>query len=111
MPDRPDPAAITLPPELVPSDGRFGSGPSKVRPEAIARLADAAGGYLGTSHRRSGVRDVVGRVRAGLTQLLSLPDGFEVLVGNGGTTTFWDASAFGLIDRRSEHLTFGEFSA
>jgi len=111
VPDRPDPAAITLPPELVPSDGRFGSGPSKVRPEAVARLADAAGAYLGTSHRRSGVRDVVGRVRAGVTQLLSLPAGYEVLVGNGGTTTFWDASAFGLIDRRSEHLTFGEFSA
>jgi phosphoserine aminotransferase len=110
-PDAPDPTAIVLPPELVPGDGRFGSGPSKVRPEAVAHLADAAGAYLGTSHRQEGVRGVVRRVREGLTELYGLPDGYEVLLGNGGTTTFWDAAAFGLIERRSEHLAFGEFSA
>jgi len=103
--------AIMLPPELCPGDGRFGSGPSKVRPEAVARLADAADGYLGTSHRRGGVRDVVRRAREGLSALLALPAGYEVLLGNGGTTSFWDAAAFGLIERRSEHLCFGEFSS
>ncbi len=106
-----DPATIVLPPELRPSDGRFGSGPSKVRPEAVARLAEVAGEYLGTSHRRPGVRDVVHRVRAGLTELFSLPEGHEVLLGNGGTTSFWDAASFGLVERRSEHLSFGEFSS
>jgi len=100
-----------LPAELRPSDGRFGSGPSKVRPEAVARLADAARGYLGTSHRRDGVRSVVGRARAALSDLFSLPDDYEVLLGNGGTTAFWDAAAFCLIDRRSQHLSFGEFSS
>jgi phosphoserine aminotransferase len=103
--------AIVLPPELRPGDGRFGSGPSKVRPEAVARLAAAADGYLGTSHRRDGVREVVHRVRAGLSALFGLPDGYEVILGLGGTTTFWDAAAFGLIERRSEHLAFGEFSS
>jgi len=102
---------IVLPPELRPGDGRFGSGPSKVRPEAVARLAEAATGYLGTSHRRDGVRDVVRRARDGLSALFTLPDGYEVLLGNGGTTSFWDAAAFGLIERRSEHLAFGEFSS
>jgi phosphoserine aminotransferase len=106
-----EPAAIRLPPELLPSDGRFGSGPSKVRPEAVAHLADAAADYLGTSHRRDAVKSVVRRVRTGLTELLGLPDGYEVLLGNGGTTAFWDAATFGLIERRSEHLAFGEFSA
>ncbi len=106
-----DPATIVLPPELRPSDGRFGSGPSKVRPEAVARLTEVAGDYLGTSHRRPGVRDVVHRVRAGLAALFSLPDGYEVLLGNGGTTAFWDAASFGLVQRRTEHLSFGEFSS
>jgi phosphoserine aminotransferase len=106
-----EPAAIRLPPELLPTDGRFGSGPSKVRPEAVAHLADAATGYLGTSHRRDTVKALVNRIRGGLTELLGLPDGYEVLLGNGGTTTFWDAATFGLIERRSEHLAFGEFSA
>jgi phosphoserine aminotransferase len=106
-----DPAAIELPPDLRPSDGRFGSGPSKVRPEAVARLAKEAGSYLGTSHRRDGVRKVVHRIKDGLANLYGLPDGYEVLLGNGGTTAFWDAAAFGLIDQRSEHLAFGEFSA
>jgi phosphoserine aminotransferase len=106
-----DPTTIRLPPTLIPRDGRFGSGPAKVRDEAVARLAAGAHHYLGTSHRRDGVRSVVRRARAGLTDLYSLPAGYEVLLGNGGTTTFWDAAAFGLIERRSQHLSFGEFSA
>ena len=105
------PADIQLPPALLPGDGRFGSGPSKVRIEALEALAATAGGYLGTSHRQAGVRSVVGRVRAGLADLFSLPDGYEVLLGNGGSTAFWDAAAFGLVERRAEHLVFGEFSA
>ena len=104
-------AAIVLPTELRPSDGRFGSGPSKVRPEAVARLSDAARGYLGTSHRREGVRSVVRRAREGLRELFSLPDDYEVLLGNGGTTSFWDSASFCLIERRSQHLSFGEFSS
>src|SRR5947208_3217020 len=106
-----DPTTVTLPPELVPGDGRFGSGPSKVRPEAARALAEAAGTYLGTSHRQPRVKSVVGSIRAGLADLFSLPDGYEVLIGNGGSTTFWDAAAFGLVDRRAEHLVFGEFSS
>ena len=101
MPDAPD---IVLPDDLRPSDGRFGSGPSKVRPEAVARLADASRDFLGTSHRRDTVRDVVRAIRERLHELYSLPEGYEVLLGNGGTTTFWDAAAFGLVERRSEHL-------
>jgi phosphoserine aminotransferase len=92
-------------------DGRFGSGPSKVRQEAIDELARIAPTYLGTSHRQATVRSVVGRLREGLRQLFELPDGFEVLLGNGGTTAFWDAAAFALIEHRSQHLSFGEFSA
>ncbi|MBM3670821.1 MAG: phosphoserine transaminase [Actinobacteria bacterium] len=107
----PDPAAIQLPDDLRPSDGRFGSGPSKVRTDAVQRLAAAAPTYLGTSHRREGVRVVVRRIKQGLADLYSLPDGYEVLLGNGGTTAFWDAAAFGLIERQSEHLSFGEFTA
>jgi phosphoserine aminotransferase len=102
---------ITIPSELRPSDGRFGSGPSKVRNEAVAALAEAAPSYLGTSHRRDTVKAVVRRARVGIAELLSLPDGYEVLLGNGGTTTFWDAATFGLIERRSQHLSFGEFSS
>ncbi|MGC9960686.1 MAG: phosphoserine transaminase [Acidimicrobiales bacterium] len=102
---------ITIPDALKPKDGRFGSGPSKVRPEAVVRLAEAAPSYLGTSHRQANVRGVVGHVREGLSSLLSLPDGYEIILGNGGTTTFWDAAAFCLIERRSQHLAFGEFSA
>lgn len=103
--------SIPIPDDLLPSDGRFGSGPSKVRNEAVRRLADAAPTYLGTSHRQETVRAVVRRVRQGLAELFRLPDGYEVLLGNGGTTTFWDAAGFGLIERRSEHLAFGEFSS
>ena len=102
---------ILIPPQLLPSDGRFGSGPSKVRPEAVARLAEAGGSLLGTSHRKEPVRALVRRIRQGCRQLFSLPDGYEVLLGNGGTTAFWDAAAFGLVERRSQHLVFGEFSS
>jgi phosphoserine aminotransferase len=101
---------VRLPPELLPSDGRFGSGPSKIRNESVASLASAAPTYLGTSHRRGGVKSVVRRIRTGLAELFKLPDGYEVLLGVGGTTVFWDAAVFGLVDRRSEHLSFGEFS-
>jgi len=104
-------APILLPPELRPDDGRFGSGPSKVRTEAVRALADIAPTYMGTSHRRPGVRSVVGRIRAGMHELFTLPDGYEVLLGNGGSTTFWDAAAFGLIEERSRHLVLGEFSS
>src|SRR6478609_4683656 len=106
-----DPKTIVLPPELRPSDGRFGSGPSKVRVESVAALAARAGDYLGTSHRQSTVKSVVGRVRSGIAELFSLPDGYEVLLGNGGTTSFWDAATFSLIESRSQHLVFGEFSS
>ncbi|MGH9042458.1 MAG: phosphoserine transaminase [Acidimicrobiia bacterium] len=102
---------ITIPPDLLPRDGRFGSGPSKVRAEAVDALTGVASGYLGTSHRRPGVRQVVRRVREGLSALLGLPEGYEVLLGNGGATAFWDASAFGIIESHSQHLSFGEFSS
>ena len=102
---------VQIPPELLPGDGRFGSGPSKVRVEAVRALADAGADYLGTSHRREGVRGVVRAVREGLAELFSLPDGYEVVMGTGGSTAFWDAAAFGLIERRAEHLVFGEFSS
>lgn len=102
---------ISIPPNLLPSDGRFGSGPSKVRPEQVKALASVADTYLGTSHRQPGVKKVVARLRSGLAELFSLPDGYEVLLGNGGTSAFWDAAAFGLIEHRSQHLSFGEFSA
>ena len=102
--------SLTIPPDLKPSDGRFGCGPSKVRPEQLQALA-AAGDLFGTSHRQAPVKNLVGRVRDGLRQLFSLPDGYEVILGNGGSTAFWDAAAFGLIDKRSLHLTYGEFSA
>jgi phosphoserine aminotransferase len=102
---------ITIPPDLRPRDGRFGSGPSKVRPEAVGALFEAAPGYLGTSHRQAGVKEVVARLRRGLSELFSLPDGYEVVLGNGGSTAFWDAAAFNLIERRSQHLVFGEFSS
>ena len=106
-----DPTSIVLPAELIPGDGRFGSGPSKVHPEAVQDLAKVADRYLGTSHRQPGVRSVVGAIRAGLSDLFSLPDGYEVLLGNGGSTAFWDAAAFGLVDHRAEHLVIGEFSS
>ncbi len=104
-------ADIVLPPELRPADGRFGSGPSKVRDEAVTALAGVAHGYLGTSHRQEGVRSVVREVREGLAELFALPDGYEVLLGNGGSTAFWDVAVFGLIEHRSSHLVIGEFSS
>ena len=102
--------AVTIPSGLLPSDGRFGCGPSKVRPEQLRAVADAAD-VMGTSHRQKPVKSLVGRVRAGLRELFSLPEGYEVVLGNGGSTAFWDAAAVGLIRERSLHLTFGEFSS
>ncbi|HEV2770050.1 MAG TPA: phosphoserine transaminase [Solirubrobacteraceae bacterium] len=104
-------AMLEIPENLKPVDGRFGSGPSKVRPEQLAVLAGEAAGLVGTSHRQQPVRAVVGRVRSGLRELFSLPDGYEVALGNGGTTAFWDAAAAGLVRRRALHLAFGEFSS
>jgi phosphoserine aminotransferase len=104
-------AQIVLPDEIKPRDGRFGCGPSKVRPEALASLAGAGVAVLGTSHRQAPVKDLVHRVRSGLSALFSLPDGYEVVLGNGGATAFWDAAAYGLVRARSEHLAFGEFGS
>jgi phosphoserine aminotransferase len=108
MTSRPD---IVIPGELKPADGRFGSGPSKVRPEALVALTTTGSSILGTSHRQQPVKQLVGRVREGLTDLFSLPEGYEVVLGNGGTTAFWDIAVFNLIRERSQHLSFGEFSA
>ena len=102
---------ITIPAELLPSDGRFGCGPSKVRAEAVAALASEAPEYLGTSHRQPTVKFMVARLRNAIAEMFALPDGYEVLLGNGGTTVFWDAATFGLINDRSQHLSFGEFSS
>jgi phosphoserine aminotransferase len=102
---------ISIPYDLMPSDGRFGCGPSRIRPDAVEMLAGSAGHYLGTSHRQAAVQFKVGEVRNGLAELFSLPDGYEILLGNGGTTAFWDAATFGLIEQRSQHLSFGEFSS
>jgi phosphoserine aminotransferase len=107
----PDPDKIQIPAELRPRDGRFGSGPSKVRPEALAALYGTAGAYLGTSHRQAPVRDVVGRLREGIRELFTLPAEYEVVLGVGGATALWDAMAASLIETRSEHLVFGEFSS
>ena len=101
---------LQIPAELLPSDGRFGCGPSKVRPEQLAHLAQA-GDVMGTSHRQKPVKSIVGRVRSGLRDLFSLPEGYEVVLGVGGTTAFWDAAAAGLVRERSLHLTYGEFSS
>jgi phosphoserine aminotransferase len=106
-----DPAQLTIPADLKPADGRFGCGPSKVRPEQLAALTTTAAGLFGTSHRQAPVKNLVGRVREGVRELFSAPDGYEVILGNGGATAFWDAAAFGLIDQRSLHLTYGEFSS
>lgn len=102
---------IKIPADLLPVDGRFGSGPAKVRAEVVAALAAAAPSFLGTSHRRPAVKDVVRGVQEGLADLYRLPAGYEVLLGNGGATAFWDAAALGLIERKSQHLSFGVFSA
>jgi len=107
----PDPTELTIPADLKPADGRFGCGPSKVRPEQLAALTTTAAGLFGTSHRQAPVKNLVGRVREGLSELFGAPDGYEVILGNGGATAFWDAAAFGLIDTTSLHLTYGEFSS
>ncbi|MGH3566194.1 MAG: phosphoserine transaminase [Pseudonocardia sp.] len=102
---------LQIPVELKPADGRFGCGPSKVRPEQLAALAGSGAAVMGTSHRQKPVRSLVGRVRSGLAELFSLPDGYQVVLGNGGSTAFWDAAAFGLVRERALHLSYGEFSA
>src|SRR5919112_4507455 len=103
--------SIPTPAELLPADGRFGCGPSKVRPEALQALVRDGAAVMGTSHRQAPVKNLVGQVREGLRQLFDLPDGYEVVLGNGGTTAFWDAAIFGLIRDRAAFGTFGEFSA
>jgi phosphoserine aminotransferase len=102
---------IQIPAELKPADGRFGAGPSKIQPSHLTALAATGDRLMGTSHRQAPVRNVVGRVLQGLGDLFALPDGYEVVVGNGGATAFWDIAAFGLIEKKSQHLTFGEFSS
>ena len=102
-------ASAQIPAELKPADGRFGCGPSRVRPEALEKLAGQSK-LMGTSHRQAPVRDLVGRVRSGLAELFSLPDGYEIALGNGGTTAFWDAACAWLVRERALHLTYGEFS-
>lgn len=104
-------AALTIPVELKPTDGRFGCGPSKVRQQQLSNLAKDGAAVLGTSHRQQPVKSLVGRVRTGLAELFSLPDGYEVVLGNGGTTAFWDAAALGLVREQAQHFTYGEFSS
>lgn len=101
--------AIEIPEELLPADGRFGCGPSKVRPAQLDALIASGGSLLGTSHRQAPVKNLVGSVQEQLAALFRLPEGYEIVVGNGGSTAFWDAAAFGLIERRSQNLVFGEF--
>jgi phosphoserine aminotransferase len=105
-----DEQQLVIPEQLRPRDGRFGSGPSKVRPEALARIASAGAAVMGTSHRQKPVKALVAEIRAGLLELFAPPDGYQVVLGNGGTTAFWDAAAFGLVERRALHLAYGEFS-
>ncbi|HEX8975978.1 MAG TPA: phosphoserine transaminase [Solirubrobacteraceae bacterium] len=102
---------LQIPAELKPADGRFGSGPSRIRQAQLDHLAGAGAAIMGTSHRQPPVRALVGRVRAGLSELFALPDGYEILLGNGGTTAFWDAATCGLVRERSLHLVYGEFSS
>src|SRR5207342_878417 len=101
---------VEIPSEIKPVDGRFGCGPSKVRPEALERVAERSD-LMGTSHRQAPVRDLVREVRAGLGELFSLPDGYEIALGNGGTTAFWEAATAWLVRGRALHLTYGEFSS
>jgi phosphoserine aminotransferase len=105
------PTTLAIPADLKPVDGRFGCGPSKVRPEQLAALAGPGAAFMGTSHRQKPVKSLVGRVRAGLAALFSLPAGYQVVLGNGGSTAFWDAATFGLVRERALHLAYGEFSA
>jgi phosphoserine aminotransferase len=103
--------ALVIPAELKPADGRFGSGPARIRPVQLAALAGSGGAYLGTSHRQPPVRSLVRRIRAGLAELFGLPADYTVALGNGGTSAFWEMATFGLIREHSQHLSFGEFSA
>jgi phosphoserine aminotransferase len=105
------PTELRIPEALRPADGRFGCGPSKVRPEALAALAASGASVMGTSHRQRPVKALVGEIRSGLAELLGAPEGYEVALGNGGTTAFWDAAAFGLVRSRALHLAYGEFSS
>lgn len=109
--DVPGIANVSIPAELLPGDGRFGCGPSKVRPAQIDYLASLGQTVLGTSHRQAPVRNLVAQVRSGLTDLFRLPEGYEIILGTGGSTAFWDIAAFGLVRQRAQHLAFGEFSA
>jgi phosphoserine aminotransferase len=102
---------VTIPQQLLPRDGRFGAGPSKVRPDQVQALVDAGPKLLGTSHRQAPVKDLVGSVRRGLARLFSAPEGYEVILGVGGSTAFWDAASFGLVRSRAQHLSFGEFGS
>jgi len=102
---------IKIPDSIKPRDGRFGCGPSKIRDEALTNLTAKSKSILGTSHRQKAVKNVVGEIRSGLKSLFNLPDGYEVVLGNGGSTAFWDIATFNLIEKRSQHLFFGEFSA
>ena len=102
---------IEIPASLLPKDGRFGSGPSKIRPEQLAFLSSLQPSVLGTSHRQAPVKNLVGSLRSGLAELFRAPEGYEILLANGGATTFWDTAVHSLIERRSQHLAFGEFSA
>lgn len=104
-------ARVTIPSDLLPADGRFGAGPSKVRDEQVAALQTAARGPLGTSHRQAPVKNLVGSIRSGLAEFLALPAGYEIVLGVGGSTAFWDAATFGLVETRAQHLSFGEFGA
>lgn len=103
-------SSLSIPQALLPADGRFGSGPSRIRDAQLEALQSVSRSVLGTSHRQAPVKDVVGRVRSGLSELFALPEGYEVVLGNGGSTAFWDVAVFGLIERRSQHLVLGEFS-
>src|SRR5437868_353215 len=102
---------LKIPDEIKPADGRFGSGPSRIRPEQLEHLAREGAAVMGTSHRQKPVKALVGQVRSGLRELFGAPEGYEVVLGNGGTTAFWDAAAAGLVRERALHLTFGEFSS
>jgi phosphoserine aminotransferase len=103
------PPSVVLPREILPADGRFGCGPAKIIPAHLEALAGRGAALMGTSHRQAPVKDLVGHVRVGLGDLFRIPEGYEVILGNGGSTAFWDAAAFGLIEKRSQHLVFGEF--
>ncbi|NKX56216.1 phosphoserine transaminase [Arthrobacter mobilis] len=106
-----EPQSISIPADLLPADGRFGAGPSKVRPEQIDALVAAGRNLLGTSHRQAPVKNLVGSVREGLQEFFKAPEGYEVILGVGGSTAFWDVATFGLVERKAQHLSFGEFSS